>query len=60
MRFYGKKSDCFSASLMQDDAKGKSNLSANCFASMKSNCYKYAEQPDIELSHTLCMCVNVF
>jgi len=45
---------------MQDDAKGKSNLSANCFASTKSNCCKYAEQPENELSHTLCTHVNVF
>lgn len=50
------KSDCFSVSFMQDDAKDKSNLSANCFASTKSNCYKYTKQPEIELSRTVCVC----
>lgn len=47
IRCYGKKSDCSSAYLMQEDAKGKSNFSANCFASSKRKCRKYVEQSEI-------------
>lgn len=55
-----KNPDRSSAYLMQEDAKGKSNFPANCFASSKSKCSKCAEQSEIELSHPVCMCVNVF